>query len=64
MDLKNKKILITGGHGFVGTHLVKLMESRGIPKENLFLPSHKELDLRFWENCQKAVNKEKNFYQA
>lgn len=55
MDLKNKKILITGGHGFVGTHLVKLMESRGIPKENLFLPSHKELDLRFWENCQKAV---------
>ncbi|PIR72396.1 MAG: GDP-fucose synthetase [Candidatus Nealsonbacteria bacterium CG10_big_fil_rev_8_21_14_0_10_36_24] len=56
INLKEKKILITGAHGFLGKHLVKnLLEKRKIPKENLFLPTIEELDLRKWEDCQKAV---------
>lgn len=56
LDLTQKKILITGAHGFVGKHLVKnLLEKRRVLKENLFLPTFQELDLRKWENCQKAV---------
>ncbi|MGA2417798.1 MAG: GDP-L-fucose synthase [Candidatus Staskawiczbacteria bacterium] len=56
LDLKNKKILITGAGGFLGRHLVKnLLEKRKVPAENLFLPSFEELDLKKWENCQKAV---------
>lgn len=55
-NLREKKILITGADGFVGRHLVKnLLEKRGVPRENLFLPTFKELDLRNWEDCQKAV---------
>ena len=56
IDLTKKKVLVTGAHGFVGKHLVKnLLEKRGVPKENLFLPTFEELDLRKWEDCQKAV---------
>ena len=56
IDLKTQKILITGAQGFLGKHLVKkLLEERNVPKENLFLPSIEELDLRKLEDCKKAV---------
>ena len=54
--LSEKKILITGSKGFLGKHLVNnLLEKRKVSKENLFLPSFEELDLRKLESCQKAV---------
>ena len=56
MELKNKKILITGAAGFLGRHLVKkLVEEQGVLESNLYLPKFEELDLRKWEDCQKAV---------
>ncbi len=52
----SKKILITGASGFLGKHLVKnLFEKRRVLAKNLFLPEIKNLDLRRWEDCQKAV---------
>ena len=59
INLKDKKILITGAHGFLGGHLVKnLLEKRKVPRENLFLPTVEDLDLRKLENCEKAVEKQ------
>lgn len=56
VDLNKKNILITGGHGFVGRHLVKnLLEKRKILKRNLFVPSIEELDFKKWEDCLRAV---------
>ncbi len=55
MNLTDKKILITGGHGFVGRCLVKKLLERGVPKENLSTPSHADFDLRRWEDCERAV---------
>lgn len=55
MELKNKKILVTGAHGFVGTAVVDALKSRGIAEENLSLPRFEDCDLRTREACEKAV---------
>ncbi len=52
---ENKKILLTGGAGFLGSHIAEQLEQRGINKDNLYIPRSRDLDLRIWENCVKAV---------
>lgn len=49
----NKKILVTGGNGFLGRYVIQELRNHGA--ENIFSPSSKELDLRVQENCKKAV---------
>ncbi|OGN19572.1 MAG: GDP-fucose synthetase [Candidatus Yanofskybacteria bacterium RIFCSPLOWO2_02_FULL_45_10] len=51
----NKKILLTGGAGFLGKFVVQELIKQGYKKENIFIPRSKQLDLRKLENCQKAV---------
>jgi len=56
LNLKNKKILITGGQGFVGKHLVEnLIVVRKVPKKNIYSPSSASLNLVDWKSCVKAV---------
>ncbi len=52
-NLKNKNILVTGGSGFLGKHLVEKLQNEH-PK-NIIIPRSATCDLRKMENCQKAV---------
>ncbi len=61
-----KKVLVTGGGGFIGTHLAKYLHNQGVfvrvvdlrfngnGVQNYF-DEEMLLDLRVWENCLKAT---------
>lgn len=52
---KNKKVVVTGGNGFLGKHLVEIIKMQG-PK-SVFIPNHHEFDLRKYDDCLKVAKK-------
>jgi len=52
---ENKKILITGGAGFLGSHLAEELQGRGVPVSHLRIPRIRDTDLRKREECEQAV---------
>jgi GDP-L-fucose synthase len=55
IDLKTKRITVTGGKGFLGTHLIrKLKEDRGC--QNVFIADLPEYDLRKLEDIKRMFD--------
>ena len=53
MNWSEKKVLVTGADGFLGSHIVKQLQKVGA--KNIVIPSSKEYDLRKNENCREVV---------
>lgn len=51
----NKKILLTGGGGFVGKHVIKVLLKRGILEKNIIVPRSKDFDLRDKKTAEKVT---------
>lgn len=51
--LQDKRVLVTGAYGFLGSHLIPQLKTCGV--KTLFTPTIDELDLREKDNCTRAV---------
>jgi GDP-L-fucose synthase len=58
LDLKNKRILVTGGAGFLGRQVIAQLRKAGADQQKITVTRSRDYDLRSLENCQRAVDQQ------
>ncbi|MFO5528144.1 MAG: GDP-L-fucose synthase family protein [Cuspidothrix sp.] len=58
LDLVNKRILVTGGAGFLGRQVIDQLCQNGADREKITVTRSHNCDLRVWENCQRAADQQ------
>ncbi|NES07662.1 MAG: GDP-L-fucose synthase [Okeania sp. SIO2F4] len=58
LELENKRILVTGGSGFLGRQVVDQLNKAGANPNKITIPRSRDYDLRTLEACQKAVQEQ------
>jgi len=53
IDWRNKRVLVTGGAGFLGSYVVKILKDKETVK--IHIPRSRDCDLTIRENCAKVV---------
>lgn len=52
-DWPSKRIIVTGGAGFLGQRLLAALRGRGVPDNHLFVPLQQDFDLTEKDACQR-----------
>lgn len=52
---EDRCVLVTGGAGFLGSNVVRIIEERGGRSNNIMVQRSRKLDLREMDSCRKAV---------
>ena len=55
MDIRGKKILVTGGNGFLGRFVIEKALEHGAAREHIVAPSSQQYDLRNIQNCETVM---------
>ncbi|MEY2912140.1 MAG: hypothetical protein RLZZ184_1449 [Cyanobacteriota bacterium] len=58
LELENKRILVTGGAGFLGRQVIDQLCQNGADRDKITVTRSHDCDLRVWENCQRAVDQQ------
>ncbi len=58
VDLAQKRILVTGGAGFLGKQVVQQLLQAGANPDKITIPRSRDCDLRILAECQKAVEQQ------
>jgi len=58
LDLRDKRILVTGGAGFLGKQVIQHLCEAGADLQKITVVRSRDCDLRTFENCQRAVDQQ------
>jgi GDP-L-fucose synthase len=58
LDLSNKRIVVTGGAGFLGRQVIAQLRQAGADPQKITIPRSQDCDLRSLENCQRVVDQQ------
>jgi GDP-L-fucose synthase len=56
MNLAEKRIIVTGGAGFLGKNVIRKLIERGVPEQNIFVPRSQNYDLRKPEDIRRVFS--------
>ena len=50
-DWSTQRVIVTGGAGFLGRHVIQSLHARGVPEGHVFVPRKRDYDLTEQDDC-------------